>query len=294
VGDKPVRATRRFLTVLAFFLLSRGGPACAQDARLYGLVRDPSAAVIPNARIGAIHRATRIERNTYSNEEGFYALPALQPGYYAVVVEALGFRTFVREDLILNAEENARLDLQLEVGARGESMTVTGDAGVVDNTDGSVGTTTDRTFVEHLPLNGRSIHTLVQLAPGVVLTRADSLNLGQFSANGQRANANSFTIDGVSANFGAPAYQFFGQAGSGSVPATNVQGSFANLVSIDALQEFRIQAPLPKVWSPPIGDGQLCAAVVNGGDEVAGAAEAEGAVADQFDLVVHSLQSAVG
>ena len=55
-----------------------------------------------------------------------------------------------------------------------------------------------------------------------------------------------------------------------------------------------ISAPLQKVWSPPIRHGQLCAAVVNGSDEVAGAAEAEGAMADQLDLVVHSLQGAVG
>ena len=64
---------------------------------------------------------------------------------------------------------------------------------------GTVSTVVDRTFVENLPLNGRSFQTLIMLAPGVVVTPPVFDEQGQFSVNGQRADANYFTVDGVSA-----------------------------------------------------------------------------------------------
>jgi hypothetical protein len=87
----------------------------------------------------------------------------------------------------------------------------------------------DRQFVENLPLNGRSFNTLLELTPGVVLGPKG------FNVNGQRDNVNYYTVDGVSANFGG----FIYSAGQG--PATTSFGGTNSLLSIDALQEFRIQ-----------------------------------------------------
>src|SRR5262249_11040362 len=64
---------------------------------------------------------------------------------------------------------------------------------------------------------------------------------GQFSVNGQRADANYFTVDGVSANFGVTGYPVLVQAAGGALPALSVSGGTNSLVSVDALQEFRIQ-----------------------------------------------------
>jgi hypothetical protein len=77
-----------------------------------------------------------------------------------------------------------------------------------------------------------------------------SQNPGQFSVNGQRSNANYVTVDGVSANLGTNNFAGFSPAVSGSMPATNVQGSFVNLASVDALQEFKIQT---STFAPEFG-----------------------------------------
>ena len=97
-------------------------------------------------------------------------------------------------------------------------------------------------FVENLPLNGRSFSSLIDLTPGVVLTPTNYYDQGQFSVNGQRPDSNYFLVDGVSANLGtAGSGALLGQGGAGQPPATSAFGGTSNLVSLDALEEFRIQ-----------------------------------------------------
>ena len=79
------------------------------------------------------------------------------------------------------------------------------------------------------------------LTPGVVVTATAFDDQGQFSVNGQRADANYFTVDGVSANFGVTGYIAIGADGSGALPALSASGGTNSLVSVDAMQEFRIQ-----------------------------------------------------
>ena len=96
--------------------------------------------------------------------------------------------------------------------------------------------------MENLPLNGRSFSSLIDLTPGVVLTPSNFYEQGQFSVNGQRPDANYFLVDGVSANLGtAGGGSSLGQGGAGQLPATSAFGGTSNLVSLDALEEFRIQ-----------------------------------------------------
>ncbi|MGH9913930.1 MAG: TonB-dependent receptor domain-containing protein, partial [Pyrinomonadaceae bacterium] len=114
----------------------------------------------------------------------------------------------------------------------------------------TVATVVDRQFVENLPLNGRSFNALISLTPGVVLTPTSTTEQGQFSVNGQRADANYFTIDGTSANVGINVSGSTGQSANGSIPASGALGGTNNLVSIDALQEFRIQT---STFAPEFG-----------------------------------------
>ena len=102
-------------------------------------------------------------------------------------------------------------------------------------------TVVDRTFADNLPLNGRSFQTLILLTPGVVVATTAFDDQGQFSVNGQRGDANYFTVDGVSANFGVTGYFPLVQAGGGALPALSAQGGTNSLVSADAMQEFRVQ-----------------------------------------------------
>jgi len=211
--------------------------ASAQTGELSGLVRGPSLAPLADATITAIRKNTGVSRSAQSNRRGYYNIPFLQPGEYHVRVQAVGFKTIEQSEVTLEVAELARLDFTLQIAARNEVITVKGDALGIQNESPVVGTTIDRQFVANLPLNGRTFQSLIALAPGVVLTPGD----GQFSVNGQRDDGNYFTVDGVSANVGISAFRALGQTAGGAVPGFNVLGATNNIVSVDAMQEFRIQ-----------------------------------------------------
>src|SRR5262249_57625437 len=105
---------------------------------------------------------------------------------------------------------------------------------------------------------------LMSVTAGVVLTPAVFDDQGQFSVNGQRADANYFTVDGVSANFGVTGYIALVQAASGALPALSASGGTNSLVSVDAMQEFRIQT---SSFAPEFGrtpGGQISIATRSG------------------------------
>ena len=212
--------------------------AAAQTAELSGVVKDSSLAPLSGAAITVSNQNTGITRTTLSNRVGHYTVSYLPPGSYSVKVEAAGFKTLERSGITLTVAEVGSLDFVLSVATRGEVVTVHGDLNSGSSEFSSVGTTVDREFVGNLPLNGRTFQTLIALTPGVISTRGD----GQFSVNGQRDDANYFTIDGVSANVGISALRALGQTAGGAIPGFNVLGATNNLLSVDALQEFRIQS----------------------------------------------------
>jgi hypothetical protein len=143
---------------------------------------------------------------------------------------------------MVEVDQRARLDFALTVGSKTETITVEGRAPLLNTSDASVSTVIDHPFVENLPLNGRSFASLIDLTPGVALTPSNSYEQGQFSVNGQRPDANYFLVDGVSANLGTSGGgSTLGQGGAGQLPATSAFGGTSNLVSLDALEEFRIQ-----------------------------------------------------
>src|SRR5215472_5237157 len=122
------------------------------------------------------------------------------------------------------------------------------------------------------PLNGRSFQTLIMLTPGVVVVATAFDDQGQFSINGQRADANYFTVDGVSANFGVTGYFPLVQAAGGALPALSASGGTNSLVSVDAMQEFRIQT---SSFAPEFGrtpGGQISIVTRSGSNQFHGTA----------------------
>jgi Carboxypeptidase regulatory-like domain len=222
-----------------------------QNAQLSGLIQDPSALKIPGAEITLRNEQTGGKRVTKSNDDGLYSIFSLNPGVYRISVHAANFETVIREGIKLDVGESARLDFDLRIGDSHTEVTVHSDAPQINTEDASVGTVIDREIIDQMPLNGRGIQSLIELTPSVVVTPVVDATRGQFAVNGQRTDANYFTVDGVSANFSAgDATQVtnesgrnfsIGQAGGGMLPANNFLGTFSNLVSPDALQEFKIQ-----------------------------------------------------
>jgi hypothetical protein len=218
-------------------------PLLAQNAELSGLITDPSGLVVPNARVVVQSADTGATRAVSTNQQGEYSLPALSPGPYNITIDASGFKTLHQNGVVVEVDQRARLDFALTIGSNAESITVQGSARLLNTSNASVSTVIDNRFVENLPLNGRSFSSLIDLTPGVVLTPTNSSEEGQFSVNGQRPDSNYFLVDGVSANLGTAGGtgNYLGQGGAGQLPATSVFGGTSNLVSLDALEEFRIQ-----------------------------------------------------
>ncbi len=217
-------------------------PLLAQSAELSGLIRDPANLAVPGAKVVVQSAATAATRAVSSNQQGEYSIPALMPGPYNVTVEANGFKTIRQNDVVVEVDQRARLDFALTIGSNTETITVEGTASLLNTSDASVSTLIGHRFVENMPLNGRSFSSLIDLTPGVVLTPSNFYEQGQFSVNGQRPDANYFLVDGVSANLGnLGGGSNLGQSGAGSLVATSAFGGTSNLVSLDALEEFRIQ-----------------------------------------------------
>ena len=234
------------------------GVAIGQNAELSGLIQDPSNSAVSGAEVTIRNEQTGGRRNTSSNASGFYSLPALSPGLYRLSIRAIGFETIVREGIKLEVGENARMDLSLRLGDFRTEVTVHSGPPLINSEDASVGTVIDRDTIDQMPLNGRGIQALIELSPGVGAVPVVGGNRGQFAINGQRSDANYFTVDGVSANFALmkplrpdeAGNKLPYQAGGAMIPANNFLGTFSNLVSPDALQEFKIQT---STFAPEFG-----------------------------------------
>lgn len=239
------------LLVILLFVGVVGGFAQSTTATLSGNVTDERDAVVSGATVRISNTETGFERTVATDENGSFSVPLLPPSTYLVTIERAGFAPFEVRDVVLNANDRRALNIRLKVGQVTGTVEVTDTPSLVDENP-AVGTTIDRTFVENLPLNGRSIQTLINLSPGVVAVPVSQGggNQGQFSVNGQRTNSNYVTVDGVSGNFSITNFESLGQNGSGSIPATNIQGGFSNLASVDALQEFTIQT---STFAPQFG-----------------------------------------
>src|ERR1700733_4348709 len=235
------RKTRAFIGALAVVLCSPILPAQSTNASITGRVTDPSRAVIVGTRVAAISAGTSFRYETATNGSGQYHLTNLLPGDYRIEIEKIGFKKLINPDVILHVQDALEIDFQMTLGSASETISVEARSPLVNTESAPVSTVVDRTFVEDLPLNGRSFQTLIMLTPGVVVTATAFDDQGQFSVNGQRADANYFTIDGVSANFGVSGYLPLVQTAGGALPALSALGGTNSLVSVDAMQEFRIQ-----------------------------------------------------
>ena len=259
-----MRLRQFIIVVFISVLFIRAVHAQSPDGTISGTVYDSSGKVIAGADITVVNDATRVQSNTKTNNDGVYVLPDLPPGSYRLQVAKLGFKTLIKPDITLNVQDALAINFTLPIGSVAETVTVEGGAPLIDTQDATVSTVVDRQFAENLPMNGRSFQTLIQLTPGVVLVQGNAADGGQFSVNGQRADANYWMVDGVSANFGVGATNTPGNGTSGSLGAFSVLGGTNSLVSVDALQEFRI---LTSTYAPEFGrapGGQIAIATRSG------------------------------
>ena len=193
-------------------------------ASIQGTVLDPTGATVSGAKVTATNQDTGATRDTVTSGEGFYRISELPPGSYTVTVEAPGFKTSISKDVEVRAEEPRGFDVKLQVGAVAEQVTVTAPSEPLHTENANVGNNLSSEEITRLPAVGRDPYELLRLTPGVFGDGSRGGNGGannlpnstgpggsntsifqiensvQAVANGQRQNANNFTIDGVSVN----------------------------------------------------------------------------------------------
>src|SRR5581483_1848456 len=193
-------------SVALLSVLAAAGKA-QTSGEITGLVTDSSGAAVAGASVTVTNKATGAPRKVITNSEGLYAFPSLLPGVYELKVEQSGFKTARLDNIKLEVQQTARLDLTMEVGAVGETVTVTSNSVLLNAENATVGTVIENKIVTELPLNGRQYLNLVALSPNVNVLAPAAGQAGArqggeraqqaISAGGQRIFFDYYTLDGV-------------------------------------------------------------------------------------------------
>ncbi|HKP84751.1 MAG TPA: carboxypeptidase-like regulatory domain-containing protein [Blastocatellia bacterium] len=232
------RIRRRLHSATVFatiFMLMSGAVARGQDTTsLSGVISDPQGKVIPGATVTITYKATGVTREAKSKDDGSYAFNQLPPGAYSIRVEAKGFKTNFQEDTQLLVATPTKIDMQLEVGAVSETVTVSGGEVQLNTQDATIGNAFNQTQIRQLPLEGRNVAGLLSLQPGVTFIGSVNADGGTTdyrngSVNGGKSDQGNVTLDGVDVND-----QQSGQAFNSVLRVT-----------LDSVQEFRVVTTNP-------------------------------------------------
>jgi hypothetical protein len=189
----------RLLLSLVFLL-----PLVAQEfrGRIAGTVTDPQGGAIAAARIRVVNADTKVAQETRSNDAGAYLAPFLLPGNYSVSIEAPGMKRSEWPDVRVPTSGDVRLDVQLEVGAVEQSVTITAEPPLLNTSGADLGQVVDSRYVSTVAIAlTRNVIAAVRLAPGVtgiVGTNSsnDQANIS-LSGGGSTNTRNEFTLDGI-------------------------------------------------------------------------------------------------
>jgi hypothetical protein len=183
-------------------LVSNGLWAQGVRATLVGRVTDESGAVVPRTKITVTNVGTNESRSVVIDESGEYSIPQLAPGQYTLTAEMTGFNKEVRRGIVLETNQQARIDIVLKIGAVTAEVEVSAAAPLVSSENASLGNVVDQKKIVELPLNGRDYLQLAQLQPNV-FAPAQGSNLGfrgGFNVAGNSEIANQYLLDGIDNN----------------------------------------------------------------------------------------------
>ena len=186
------------LTCLVVLLFAVASFAQIQNGQFAGTVTDPSGAAVPNAKVTITNAGTGLAVTATTNATGAYLLSEMPPGVYKISVEASGFKRYEDVGVTLNAGSTLHVDAKMVLGQTREVVEVTGEASQVNTEEAKLATTVSTTQIESLPLNGRNVYDLMQLAPGAVNVNGVDFENGHGTVvNGLREDFNGFLINGV-------------------------------------------------------------------------------------------------
>ena len=202
---------------------------------------DQSGALIPGGSVTLVNLDLASSYKASTDAQGFYSFPSLPVGRYELTVEATGFKTQKKTGLVVDADAAVRVDVQLELGEKSETVTVTSAAAEtqVDTVATHLGEVVQEAQITSLPLNGRSYTDLLAIQPGVspvstltstsvimagvtgTINPSGDLNPGDVSINGQRESSNGFMVNGTDVQ-------------------EHMNGGTSVIPNLDSIQEFRV------------------------------------------------------
>jgi carboxypeptidase family protein len=222
---------KKHMALSLIWLCLLSGAAIGQEFRatITGRVLDQNKSAVAGATVTARNPKTNETVSAPTNADGVYNIPFLQPGSYNITVEAAGFKKYVRDSQELQVGQTASIDVTLEIGAASETVTITGDAPLLEETKADRGNVIENRRIVELPLNARNPFMLATLTPGITYNGPaiyqrpfDNGAIADWSINGGINRSNEFLLDGA--------------------PNNSIQGgnNIAYVPPVDAVGEFKI------------------------------------------------------
>lgn len=246
---------------LAVFWISLAvaAPLHAQEVRasISGVVTDASGAPIAGAAITVTNLAQNTSITTETNDAGSYLTPYLAPGAYRLTAEKQGFRRFVRENILLQAQDRLRLEIRLEVGELAQSVTVSDSVSALETETASRSQVIANELIANVPTQGRNPFQIAWAAAGVIKTGEwrylrpfDIAGTSNFSINGSPNRENEVLLDGIS----------------------NVRGNrtVIHVPSMEAVQEFKVLTSTYDAQYGRTGGGVISIVTRGGGNQFHG------------------------
>jgi outer membrane receptor protein involved in Fe transport len=216
-----------FLLCLSLIVTLTCAPAPAQtvDTAIVGTITDSSGAAIPGATVVVSSSATGIKKQAVTGSSGDYTINYLTPGSFDVTVTANGFRSAEQNSIVLQINQQARVNLVMAVAGQEQTIQVQGTQPLLQTEDASLGVVVGADSAANLPLNGRKFNDLAILTPGVTVYNPDnhnsSTNGSAISAYGSQVTWAQVNVDGVT--------------------MVNNRHAYINVYpSVDAIQEFKV------------------------------------------------------
>ena len=229
IQGRFIRTSRATALILVLLVCLTGSVSFPQGtADIVGTVKDGTGAVLPGVALTVTNVASGQQRTLMTDERGNYVVTALPIGEYTIRGEIASFRPQIREGVVLQVGDRARVDMTLELGDVTQEITVQESVPLLRTTNAEVSEVINNQRLVDLPLNGRQFVQLTLLSDNGFLTPVGTRGAAlaqtgrQVVVGGQRVGHNMYWFDGTSIT----------------------DQYFNNLVispSVEAIQEFKIQ-----------------------------------------------------
>ena len=199
--------------------------------RILGTLTDQSGGVLVGATVTVTDTQRSTTRTLTTNQAGEYNSPNLLPSTYTIRAEATGFKTIERVGILLEANQELRVDLLLQPGQQAQTITVTEALPMVDTTNAELGGTLQSDIIDSLPMNGRNFQNLLQLTPGVMIYPGGTSY--SESTNGLRSHQNLYLVNGV---FSSTPWD-----GQSVMNSSLHAGDAGTILPVDAIDELKTE-----------------------------------------------------